>query len=83
MGVHNIIFKNCKVCNKPIDDTFYDKSKYRPLCSKECYGKYIDNLPKRYEKTRAHDKGTRFNEPVYDYYKRGRLVLANYNLNIW
>jgi endogenous inhibitor of DNA gyrase (YacG/DUF329 family) len=83
MGRHNIIYKNCIVCHKPIDDSFYDKSIYRPICSRSCYGKFIDNQPARYKKTRIHNEQAKFNEPKYEYPVRGKLALVNYNLNIW
>jgi len=82
MGSNKIELNNCIVCNKKVNSRFYDKSKYRPLCSKKCYSKYIDNLPKRYEK-KLHHGDVEIKESSYEYYKRGRLVLANYNLNIW
>ena len=37
----------CIVCGKPKDDTFYDKSKYRLICNRECYSKYFDMWKKR------------------------------------
>ena len=83
MGSNNIKFNNCKVCNKPIDNTFYDRSPYRPICSRKCYSKYIDSLPKRYNK-KLHHEIIEFKEPKYEYYMRGKLVLNYYNLNrIW
>jgi endogenous inhibitor of DNA gyrase (YacG/DUF329 family) len=29
--------KFCIICKKPVDNTFYDSSIYRPLCSRNCY----------------------------------------------
>ena len=79
MSSNNIILKHCKVCGKPIDDSFYDRSPYRPICSRKCYSKYIDSLPKRYDKKLHHDI-IEFKEPKYEYYMRGHCVLANYKL---
>jgi len=82
MGRTNIILKKCivKSCNKPYNEkTFYDKSPYRPLCSKLCYSKYIDNLPVRYIK-KVHHSIIEFKETKYEYHKRGHCVLANYKL---
>ena len=45
----------CIICSKPLDDTFYDKSQWRPICSKECYSKYFD-------KWKATDDGYYNNE---------------------
>jgi hypothetical protein len=81
MGSNNIILNKCIVCGKKINKNFYDKSVYRPICSRAHYSKYIDNLPKRYEK-KLHHGDVEIKEPSYEYYKRGRLILANYNLNI-
>jgi len=82
MSSNNIILKKCKVksCNKPYNEkTFYDKSVYRPICSRKCYSKYIDSLPARYDK-KLHHAIIEFKEPKYEYYMRGHLVL-NYNLS--
>jgi len=82
MSSNNIILKNCivKSCNKPIDGTFYDRSPYRPICSRSCYAKYIDSLPARYDK-KLHHEIIEFKEPKYEYYMRVKLVLNNYNLS--
>ena len=80
MGSNNIILKKCKVCNKLINNSFYDRSKYRPICSKECYAKYIDSLPKRYEKIRYTPKLNQVKEVISEYYMKGHCVLANYKL---
>ncbi len=76
--------QNCIVCNKKRDNTFYDKSDTRPLCSKVCRDKYYDNLPDRLvKKDFDYDKYT---EPrnTYTYHKTGKLVLTDYNLSrIW
>lgn len=65
--------KECVYCHKPYNDNFYDKSNYRPLCSKECYSKLMDSLPK--------SKGNLIYEPEnsknYEWYMQGRLI-ANY-----
>ena len=82
MGSNNIKLNKCIMCKKQLNNKFYDKSVYRPICSKSCYGKYIDSLPKRYNK-KLHHAIIEFKEPVYEYPKRGVLVLTNYNLNIW
>ena len=56
------ISKTCIICGKPFDNTFYDKSEYRPLCSKECYSVHFDNWYKdfvmwgRYEADRKKSK---------------------------
>lgn len=67
------ISKSCMHCHKPYNDNFYDKSSYRPLCSKECYSKLMDSLPK--------GKGNLIYEPEksknYQWYKQGRLVYGN------
>lgn len=80
MGSTNIIFNNCKVCNKPIDDSFYDKSVYRPICSRSCYSKYIDSLPARYEKKRFEAPLNQEKEIIREYHMKGHLVI-NYNLS--
>ena len=80
MSKHKIEKQNCIMCNCKVNSSFYDQSKYRPICSKACYTKYIDGLPARYKKTRFHDEITKINEPKYEYYKRGILTLANYKL---
>lgn len=77
MSSNNIKFNNCKVCGKKMSKSFYDKSIYRPLCSRRCYSKYIDSLPLRYKGVRVEVE-----EPNNEYYMRGRLHLVNYNLNI-
>jgi len=79
MGSTNIMFNNCKICNRKMNKNFYDKSPYRPLCSRKCYSKYIDSLPARYDK-KLHHEIIEFKEPKYEYYMRGHCVLANYKL---
>lgn len=83
MTTHNIIYKNCIVCGRKVNNTFYDKSKYRPICSKACYSKFIDSQPARYKKTRVHNAQAQIKEPAYEYPVRGKLALSNYNLHIW
>jgi hypothetical protein len=82
MSSNNIILKKCIIpnCNRLLDETFYDKSVYRPICSKEHYSKYIDNLPKRYEKKRFTPKLNQLKEIESEYYMRGHLVLVNFKL---
>ena len=79
MGSNNIILKNCKVCNRKKNNNFYDKSVYRPICSRKCYSKYIDSLPKRYNK-KLHHSIIEIKEIESEYHMRGILRLANYKL---
>ncbi len=80
MGSNNIKFNNCKICGKKINSNFYDKSVYRPICSRKCYSKYIDSLPKRYDKKLRHAI-IETKDVMGEYYMKGHLVLSNYNLS--
>jgi len=73
-----ISYQKCIICKKPYDDNFYDKSKYRPICSKECYSAYLDNRGSLVHKNT--NPLSDIKEKPYEYYRRGRLVLANYKL---
>ena len=72
--------KKCLMCPKPYSNNFYDKSIWRPLCSRSCYSKYINSLPARYEKKLHNNHYKEIKEPKYEYYMRGILTLVNYNL---
>ena len=77
----------CVVCGKPKDNTFYDKSATRPLCSKACYSKYADDYYKacvKWERKRpANNMGNDVKKVNYSFYKTGTLHLANYNLGVF
>jgi len=80
------IYTHCRMCPKPIDSTFYDKSSTRPLCSKDCYSIFADQHYKKSVKWIKQgimaQKNTRAG--VYVYPKQGRLILSDYNLStIW
>jgi hypothetical protein len=79
MSSNNIILKKCKVCGKKVNAKFYDKSVYRPLCSRACYSEYINSLPKRYDK-KLHHAVKEIKETKYEYYMKGILTLVNYKL---
>ena len=76
---------HCLICHKPKDNTFYDKSNTRPLCSKACYSIYSDKHYKQsvkwIKKTDMVQKNTRTS--VYTYPIQGRLILTDYNLGVW
>lgn len=59
---------HCVVCGKLKDDTFYDKSSYRPICSKEHYDIYFDSLPHR------SVEQTPVENTTYTFYKQGRVI---------
>ncbi len=44
---NNRIANKCIICGKKRDNTFYDKSDYRPLCNKQCYSVWFDDCRKR------------------------------------
>jgi endogenous inhibitor of DNA gyrase (YacG/DUF329 family) len=67
-------------CRKPRDDTFYDKSNYRPVCSKRCYSEYYDSLD-RQNRIEHEPKRLKYKPDKYEFYKQGRLVLIDYNLS--
>jgi hypothetical protein len=68
------------MCPRKRDDSFYDKSPYRPICTKEHYAIYLDKIKTQKKKFTT---GKHIKQPEYEYPTRGRLTLANYNLNIW
>jgi endogenous inhibitor of DNA gyrase (YacG/DUF329 family) len=77
----------CSICGKPRDNSFYDKSSTRPLCSKACYSVYFDNHFASYNTwerkglPRNVDNNVSITNNVF--YKQGRLILSDYNLGVW
>ena len=74
----------CKICGKPRDNTFYDKSATRPLCSKACYSKWFDDYYKlcvKWERKRPPNNMGNDVKRDYVYPKQGRLI-AYYNYGV-
>jgi endogenous inhibitor of DNA gyrase (YacG/DUF329 family) len=86
-GRPEVIPDACIICHKPIDNTFYDKSETRPICSKACYSIYFDNCYKRdvwwERKCMPRNVGNNVSMVNNKFYKQGRLILADYNLGVW
>lgn len=76
--------KQCLMCPKLLDDSFYDKGLYtgRILCSKSCRDKFYASRKVNEDIGSDYDK---YNLKCKDnglFYKQGHLVLANYNVSI-
>jgi endogenous inhibitor of DNA gyrase (YacG/DUF329 family) len=56
------ISKTCMICGKPYDNSFYDKSDYRPLCSKECYSVHFDNWKNDIDNWRKYEAGRKISK---------------------
>jgi endogenous inhibitor of DNA gyrase (YacG/DUF329 family) len=54
--------KRCMICGKPYDNSFYDKSDYRPLCSKECYSVHFDNWKNDIDNWRKYEADRKINK---------------------
>ena len=77
----------CVICGKVKDNSFYDKSSTRPICSKACYSIYFDNCHKRdvWWERKGLPRNVDNNVSMVNnrFYKQGRLNLADYNLGVW
>jgi endogenous inhibitor of DNA gyrase (YacG/DUF329 family) len=86
-GRPEVIPNACVICHKPKDNTFYDKSETRPICSKACYSVWWDKWYKTnitWER-KGLPRNTSNNVSITNnvFYKQGRLNLADYNLGVW
>jgi len=72
---------NCIICNKLKDNSFYDKSSTRPLCSKACYSVWFDNYyaacNKWERKGMPNNMGNDVSKSNNVFYKQGRLLYSN------
>jgi endogenous inhibitor of DNA gyrase (YacG/DUF329 family) len=86
-GRPEVIPNACVICHKPKDNTFYDKSETRPICSKACYSVWWDKWYKTNitweRKGLPRNTGNNVSITNNVFYKQGRLILADYNLGVW
>lgn len=82
MSTHNIKLNKCIVegCNRLLDETFYDKSPHRPLCSRKCRDIYYNKCNFRNKSAYKDRSNIEIKEPKYEYYMRGKLSLVNFKL---